>query len=843
MAFNARVKVIIGFFLAVCLTVGVSAVTYFSVRKLLDSVESLSEPNEKLRELNYLLADIYQLDKSRVLFLEGDTTENVDYFSRIQERLSKLEALSADTSEVQQIKKIGYSVNELLVVYRGLEDVKNNLLSRNFTREALNNIERKIRRKEELSRLQSLGKIRINPASTNNNNRSPEPANRDSVPNSAPNTEAPRNLFSGAEKVEMERLLTKLRLNLNRVGNETCSQFSDSDSIIYAVRQMVLDINYEERSLRSRLGALEQELTNKNKELIISIQDIVTSLQNEALMASKSENESAYELTYKLSLLLGMLIIVGVIGSTGFIFSIIKEIKKSETFQKQLTEAKQRSDKLAKAKQDFLASMSHEIRNPLHVIQGYNEALEKTPLNRDQEEYVRMVNFASDTLLGIVNDILDFSKLEAGKIKIENAPFNPLRLFKDIQQFFDHKAAEKGLVLEMDISVPDQKWLVGDELRINQILNNLISNAIKFTEKGKVRVLVKYEEEDRLIIEVEDTGMGMTAEMQKTLFREFNQGDGSISRRFGGTGLGLAIVKKLVDLQRGEILVESELGEGTQMSVSLPTELVDAGELQPELDPRRYTMDGLKVLLVDDDPVGLKFSELLIKNLGAKVSSYTGGVDFQGNFRKEAFDLALIDVQMPEVDGYQVLKQLRQMEQYKKVPIFAMTANVFAKEREKMEEEGFDGLILKPFKEKELVAKLLQYIPLNDTGNIVITEPACPGENQKYDLSGIKKFCMGDETLFKEVLEDFYTQTGSDLLSMNRALGMEDYRQIREIAHQLSSRLGQLKISESRLAKELEIDLKNGRTDEIEEKIWILTEQVNNLLEEISRELGLSVSA
>jgi CheY-like chemotaxis protein/HPt (histidine-containing phosphotransfer) domain-containing protein len=311
----------------------------------------------------------------------------------------------------------------------------------------------------------------------------------------------------------------------------------------------------------------------------------------------------------------------------------------------------------------------------------------------------------------------------------------------------------------------------------------------------------------------------------------------------GGTGLGLAIVKKLVDLQKGEILVESEVGEGTQMSVSLPTELVDAGELQPELDPRRYTMDGLKVLLVDDDPVGLKFSELLIKNLGAKVGSYTGGVDFQCNFRKEAFDLALIDVQMPEVDGYQVLKQLRQMEEFRKVPIFAMTANVFAKEREKMEEEGFDGLILKPFKEKELVAKLLQYIPLNDTGNIVITEADSSGENQKYDLSGIKKFCMGDETLFKEVLEDFYTQTGSDLLSMNRALGLEDYRQIREIAHQLSSRLGQLKISESRLAKELEIDLKNGRTDEIEEKIWILTEQVNNLLEEISRELGFSVSA
>lgn len=836
MAFNARVKVIIGFFLAICLIVGVSAVTYVSVRKLLDSVESLSEPNEKLRELNYLLADIYQLDKSRVFFTEEDTTEKVDYFSQIQERISRLEVLSADSSEVNQIKKIGYSVNELLVVYKGLEDVKNNLLNRNFTKEALTNIERKIRRKEELSRLQSLGKIRINPASPNGGNS----LIKDSVTRQDPS----RNLFSGSERVEMERLLTRLRLNLNRVGNETSSQFANSDSIIYAVRKMVLDINYEERNLRSRLAALEQELINKNKELIISIQDIVTSLQNEALMASKGENDSAYELTYKLSLLLGILIIVGVIGSTGFIFSIIKEIKKSEIFQKQLSEAKQRSDKLAKAKQDFLASMSHEIRNPLHVIQGYNEALEKTPLDEEQKEYVRMVNFASDTLLGIVNDILDFSKLEAGKIKIESTSFDPGRLFENIQCFFEHKAEEKGLALEMDVSIPDQKWLLGDELRINQILNNLISNAIKFTEKGKVKVSVNYRGDGDLVVEVEDTGMGMSTEMQRNLFHEFNQGDGSISRRFGGTGLGLAIVKKLVDLQNGEINVYSEIGMGTRISVTLPARLVDAGEQLPELDPHRYTMDGLTVLLVDDDLVGLRFSELLLKNLGAKVISYTGGIDFRDNFKKIPFDLALLDVQMPEVNGYQVLKILKKIEEYRNVPVFAMTANVFAKERERMEEEGFDGLILKPFKEKELVAKLLQYIPLKDTEDVIITDPVMGTQIQKrYDFSGIEKFCMGDEILFKEVLEEFYTQTSADLLCMNKAVDEMEYEKVKEIAHQLSSRLGQLKIAESKLAKELEVDLKNGIIDGVEERVWTLTEQVNDLLEGMSKEFGYSVSA
>lgn len=214
--------------------------------------------------------------------------------------------------------------------------------------------------------------------------------------------------LAGDGKEDMDKIKGTLRLNLNRFNPVDDDMPVNSDSIIYTVRQMVLDINNEEQYLRSRLSELEQELNEKNRELIMNIQSVVTSLQNESLLRSKAENDSAYELTYKLSILLGVLIAVGVVGSSGFIYSIIREIKKAEAYQEKLAEAKRRSDNLAKTKQDFLASMSHEIRNPLHVIQGYNEALLKTNLGEAQTEYVRMIQFASGTLLGIVNDILDF---------------------------------------------------------------------------------------------------------------------------------------------------------------------------------------------------------------------------------------------------------------------------------------------------------------------------------------------------------------------------------------------------------------------------------------------------
>ncbi|AKP52166.1 ATP-binding protein [Cyclobacterium amurskyense] len=848
MRFNARIMVILGFFLSICLIVGVGAVTYFSVTKLLKSVESLSVPNEKLRNLNQLLADIYQLDKSRSVFVEEDTAHNFDYYNQIQNEIKKLEAIVTDSSELKKVRGISYSVNELMVVYKGLEDVKKSLYNRNFSNEALYNIERKIKRKEELSRLQNLGKIRIgiDPSA-----RRDQGASSEKTPAGRSKDVVAAGTLAGDGKEDMDKIRGTLRQNLNRINPVDDDVPISSDSIIYTVRQMVSDINNEEQYLRSRLSELEQELNEKNRTLIMNIQGIVTSLQNESLLKSNAENDSAYELTYKLSILLGIIIAVGVVGSSGFIFSIVREIKKSEVYQEKLAEAKRRSDNLAKTKQDFLASMSHEIRNPLHVIQGYNEALLKSNLKEEQTEYVRMIQFASGTLIGIVNDILDFSKLEAGKIKLEKRIIDPESFFKDIHSFFKQKALDNGLSLEFSVLLPKNKFLLGDDLRINQIMNNLLSNAVKFTEEGKVSVKVSVDEMSNLLVDVEDTGMGMDEKLQSNLFKEFNQGDGTISRKYGGTGLGLAIVKKLVDLQGGQIGVESTPGVGTKVSLSIPTTLLDKKEESPMLTTVPERMEGLKVLLVDDDEMGLKFATLLLNSLGAEVISYIGGVEFMKEFEEDDFDLILLDIQMPEVDGYQVFNEIRSREKYKEVPILAMTANVFTQDRESMMKEGFDGLLLKPFNETDLVKKILEFVkPAQE--EVLDIEPAklspyvepTEGSTDRgdYDLEDIRRFCMGDETLFKEVIEGFYTQTGLDLIRINKACDKKDYKKVQAIAHQLSSRLGQLKFKYRNLAIAIENDLKRGNTSNVQEKVWELTEKINTLLEDLATQFGYAMA-
>lgn len=848
MRFNARIMVILGFFLSICLIVGVGAVTYFSVTKLLKSVESLSVPNEKLRNLNQLLADIYQLDKSRSVFVVEDTAHNFDYYNQIQNEIKKLEAIVTDSSELKKVRGISYSVNELMVVYKGLEDVKKSLYNRNFSNEALYNIERKIKRKEELSRLQNLGKIRIgiDPSA-----RRDQGASSEKTPAGRSKDVVAAGTLAGDGKEDMDKIRGTLRQNLNRINPVDDDVPISSDSIIYTVRQMVSDINNEEQYLRSRLSELEQELNEKNRTLIMNIQGIVTSLQNESLLKSNAENDSAYELTYKLSILLGIIIAVGVVGSSGFIFSIVREIKKSEVYQEKLAEAKRRSDNLAKTKQDFLASMSHEIRNPLHVIQGYNEALLKSNLKEEQTEYVRMIQFASGTLIGIVNDILDFSKLEAGKIKLEKRIIDPESFFKDIHSFFKQKALDNGLSLEFSVLLPKNKFLLGDDLRINQIMNNLLSNAVKFTEEGKVSVKVSVDEMSNLLVDVEDTGMGMDEKLQSNLFKEFNQGDGTISRKYGGTGLGLAIVKKLVDLQGGQIGVESTPRVGTKVSLSIPTTLLDKKEESPMLTTVPERMEGLKVLLVDDDEMGLKFATLLLNSLGAEVISYIGGVEFMKEFEEDDFDLILLDIQMPEVDGYQVFNEIRSRKKYKEVPILAMTANVFTQDRESMMKEGFDGLLLKPFNETDLVKKILEFVkPAQEV--VLDIEPAklspyvepTEGSTDRgdYDLEDIRRFCMGDETLFKEVIEGFYTQTGLDLIRINKACDKKDYKKVQAIAHQLSSRLGQLKFKYRNLAIAIENDLKRGNTSNVQEKVWELTEKINTLLEDLATQFGYAMA-
>lgn len=828
----------LGFVLAVFLVIGVSAVTYFSIRNLLDTVESLSEPNEKLRQLNGLLADVYLLDMSKTERTSDKDSVLEQTLDRVKKRLDWLKEYAIDSTERESFEKISLNISELMVVFAGLEELRYNLTNRNFSEEALINIERRIKRQQELSEMRFLGRIR----------------ERDLLSEISPRDQAQDTVFSRAERAPATTLNAELEEGLIEIvkdfeelnSSDSTSKSVSTESALLALRNFVAQIYKDEQKLQENFVLLESRLLGKNKEVFSQIQDLISNMQRNLLIEYQNQNRSAYDLTYTVSIILSVLVFFGVVGSLGFVYSILNEVKKANTYREKLEEAKRQSDKLAKAKQDFLANMSHEIRNPLHAIQGYQNALEKSGISDQQKEFVKMIGFASDTLISIVNDILDFSKLEAGKIQVEQKPFDPKKLFLSIKSFFALKAEEKKLYFDWSIDLPKDKWLIGDQLRINQILSNLLSNAIKFTQEGGIKVEIKLETGNILLIQVKDSGMGMTQEVKDKIFQEFNQGDTSITRKFGGTGLGLSIIKKLIDLQKGKVNVESEEGEGTVIRVELPIEMTAVGLTDFDKSVNlSYSLEGKKVLVVDDDAVGLKLIKLLLESKGAKVVDYLGGLNFRSQYRNSEYDLAVLDIQMPEVSGLEVLGILKSNPDNAVKPVIAMTANVFADEKNALTKAGFDAILLKPFNEKSLITtigELLMIVPV-PSGPITNGIGATQKDTEKmYDLTDLKKFCMGDEEMLHEVLSDIFNTTGTNLEDLENAVKNNDYGKVRDITHQLSSRLGQLRIRAGAKAKNIEVAIKNGKSSGLEDEISNLIEETSIAIQKIKSDFQLTVN-
>ncbi|MCH7399379.1 ATP-binding protein [Belliella sp. DSM 107340] len=822
--FQLSSKVVLGFVLATFLVLSVSVVTYISIRNLLQTVEDLSEPNEKLRQLNGLMADVYLLDMSKANRTSDKDSIFNEAYERLVKRVAWLKESADDESEVESFENININIQELLVSYAGLEEVRYRLTNRNFSEEALRRIEIKLQRKEESSKMDFFDKIK----------------RRDLFQPDDDSKEGEKDIFRFEKSDELSQLVEEMEA-LNQSKKEAGkSEETESDSILVALKKLMTDLYKDEQQLRDNFVNLEANLQAKNAEVFSEIQNLISNIQMNLLVESRSQNESAYNLTYTVSIVLGGLVFLGVIGSLGFVFSILKEVKKANTYNEKLEEAKMYSENLAKAKQDFLANMSHEIRNPLHAIQGFQNELEKSNLNSDQKDFVKMIGFASKTLMGVVNDILDFSKLEAGKIEIESKAFDGIKLFLAIKNFFSFKAEEKVIGFNWKIDLPKDKWIVGDELRINQILNNLISNAIKFTAEGEVNVYLSIYNE-QLSITVQDTGIGMGEEQIDNVFNEFNQGDSSITRRFGGTGLGLSIVKRLVDLQSGEIKIESELQKGTRIEILLPIQLEEVSKIElPEESNQKYSLQGVKILVVDDDKIGLKLIKLILEGNGAEVLVYNGGVEFRDNYKSWPFDLAFIDIQMPEVSGVQVLDLIKNRFKNNHSKVLAMTANVFANEQEKLIQSGFDAILLKPFDEDKIIDVVGEFLQLEKTD---IKKTSQTFDNQPavtIDLTDLKRFCMGDEELLAEVISDYLESTEKDVENLNLACKSNDYSQIREITHQLSSRLGQIKVEASGLAKDIEVGIKDGDLENVIEKVEQLIPQIRLVLTKLKAYLETS---
>jgi len=388
------------------------------------------------------------------------------------------------------------------------------------------------------------------------------------------------------------------------------------------------------------------------------------------------------------------------------------EMMKHKETAVELLKAKDAADAAVEAKAEFLANMSHEIRTPLNAVIGLTGILLNMDLKPDQKEYIETIRSSGDTLLAVINDILDFSKIDSGKMKLEYQPFDLQSCVEDSLDLVAQKAKEKGLNLAYRIENSAPSTIVGDPTRLRQILINLLSNAVKFTEQGSVEVFVTSEALDdgkcNLHIAVRDSGIGIPQDKMDKIFQSFSQADMSTTRKYGGTGLGLAISKRLVEVMGGEIRVESVEGIGSTFHFTLPVDAYLGHLPKPEETlPQRKSDEhvNLRILLAEDNTVNQKVMLHMLKYLGYRADIAANGVEVLKAMELESYDLVLMDIQMPEMDGFETAQEIRR--RWPNGPmIIALTAYAMDGDREKCLCAGMDDYIAKPVKVDDLVALL-----------------------------------------------------------------------------------------------------------------------------------------
>lgn len=753
-------------------------VSRIAFEEMLGTVESISAPSERLRIVNALSLKIISLDQ----FQKSQAFHNPDNHELFLEESKQL-ALSIDTlsklyrGDAAQLQRIASMKNlleerdRLFVNYIKVREgfLNSELFSRQV--QSLNNLVEENSRKTD-STIQQSEKRTLTTTIYNLEEK--------------PKTTEPRgflNKLFGKRKSE-----DNSNTGLNIINEELNVKFdtielAKQDSILKDLGQTMRSLEKSQRIKSEQFLDREAMLANTGDLLINKMLSILREVENEAVKQIEQTSNSAKVVVNNGIKQIGIIMLVFLLVTIILLYLILTDITKNNKYRKALEIAKDEAEYHGKAKQRFLANMSHEIRTPLQSIIGYSELIRKQEIPNKKD--VDAIFYSSEHLMQIVNEILDYNRIISGKLTFSSEVFNMQNLLDEVISVMKLQAIKKNIKLYTDFDMEEIVYVEGDTFRLKQILYNLLGNAVKFTKQGHVALAVSGKKQMdywHFIFTIEDTGIGMSADEIKYIFNEFEQVEDERKSAINqqGAGLGLSITKTLIESQGGRINVKSKIGEGSSFTVYMRFLAAENINDKFQGSPQASVSSNFnkKVWIVDDDPFILDLCSRILKDKGINHQCFNSPEEVLHAKLHDEVKYILTDMRMPEMSGTELCLALKKYIP-EDVKVIALTAQVLPEEREKVLESGFDGLLMKPFREEQLLALFV-----NDTISTV--------SEKDFDTSALEKMTFGDKEQLSKIMKQFAADTLNDKEELAQALAENNKEKASLVVHRIAGRNAQI---------------------------------------------------
>jgi signal transduction histidine kinase/CheY-like chemotaxis protein len=813
-----EVKVALFFLFTTIIVVATGILAFRNLSRLSEIVRKSNTPELKLLLLKGVNTDISSAESSVKSFALTSDPEYLQLYKSslegLGDKISKLDTLTSDNAvQNNKLDSMGAALNEKISLLEGYVSLE----KRGLIINELNLLAAKL--DEKRNKVAS--------------EKEPE----------VPKANIFKKLFSRKEKKKEQKTLKSTK----KAEDTRKKQLSLLDE----VKSDVSEVKKKQSTKLRSFDTHELSLTQKNKLLSDRIRSLVTSMEVIEIKAANDLmvlNEQRHKDTNRMIAIFSMAASL-LLFTTGWIIFI--NVRKRKEYEKALIKARNEAENYSSMQEIFLANMSHEIRTPMNAISGFTDQVLQTNLSGQQRTYLDIVRKSVTHLLVIINDILDYSRLKAGKLVIEQINFAPKEVLTDAVTLINESAVKKGITLDLIYDEKTPPILNGDPSRLKQILINLIGNSVKFTKQGYVKVEVTTQKNagktTELQLKISDSGIGIEAENLKRIFDPFEQAHTSTNRTYGGSGLGLSITKKLVEIQQGSIQISSVSGSGTTVHVTLPYSIGNELTEQKSNDLAiiKSILQSKRILIADDEEWNIKLLQAIFNKLEIRIQTVNSSTRVLELIEQEDYDLIILDLRMPEIDGIETTRKIRAMKpEYKSlVPVIILTASANNRHLKACKEAGVNAILTKPFNELDLLEKMVQ---ITEGGSFVVDHSITPfqstsaAKHELYSLSHLQKLANNDKVFLTDMIQTFINNLSSSIEIINQSLQQNNLLAIADAAHKIcpSCRFVEANILLKHF-KMIENHANEGSIDSIISLLPEVTIEAGKISEALQKELTL----